>query len=162
MEFVKKYQYTLVLFLISGVIFVSGVLPYGGSLFHLYAAPSQYERVTGLVLSTQEKTTTTNQLMYEVSVVFSLFHEELGEWEEYISLFDSPLSSLEAGMEISFLCSLENPAIVFQEWYVWRQFFIFLGFSLMGFFTGLMMIQPTTVVSKARKPRTLRERLEQY
>ncbi len=161
MDVVKKYQYSLVLFVISGAIFLSGVVPYGGSLFHLYAiAPDDYVLVTAVVLAVEE--TSQTQEMYRISVGFSLENQESGAWEEHISAFDSPISTLEEGMGLSVFCYVPEPDYVFQEWYLWRQCFIFLGFSVMGFFTGMMMMNPVTVVSKARKPRTLRERLEQY
>lgn len=162
MEMVKKYQYTLVLFVISGAIFLSGVVPYGASLFHLYAFPEDYVTVRGEVVSIQAKKSATNQEMYEISLAFSLETGESDPWEEQIGVFDSPLSTVEEGMELEVLCYLPDSGYIFQSWYIWQQFFIFLGFSVMGFFTGLMMMNPVTVVSKARKPRTLRERLEHY
>lgn len=162
MDMVKKYQYTLVLFVISGAIFLSGVLPYGATLFHLYGVPGEYERVTGTVLAVEEKKTTINQEMYAISLVFSIENQETGLLEEHIATFDSPLDSVEVGMALGVLCHLPDPGYIFQEWYIWQQFCIFCGFSLMGFFTGLITMNPVTVVSKARKPRTLRERLEQY
>lgn len=159
MELLQKFQYTLVLFMISAMIFATGVLPYGGRLVHRYVvAPELYEEVSGEVVEITKKTTMTTQTLYEVTVAFST------EEGDFVGILESPVEGREVGMEIMVIYSHENPQVLLQNWYEWRQFLVFFGFSVMGFFTGLLMMNPASPEQRQRKRkgRSLRERLEEY
>lgn len=161
MEQLKKFQYTFVLFIISAAIFAIGVVPSGGKLMDLYVvSPDDYENVTGEVLAVEPISTGVERISYHVLVGFFYEEPDTGALVYCESVLESPVTGREVGNEIVVTVSKENPQYILQVWYEWKQFYIFLGFSMMGMFTGVMMMNPVTVESRARKPRTLRQRLE--
>lgn len=154
MEFVKKFQYSLILFVITGMIVAFGLLPYGGKIAHRYGIGAEdYVAVVAEVVEVTENHSSLYQVSYDMRVVYDFQGEE---WE---SSFNSP-SKRAVGTEISLICYGKDPSYVLESWYEWRQFYLYLGLSMMGVMTGLMMMNPQTVVSRARKRPTLRQRLD--
>lgn len=157
MAFLKKYQYSILLFLLSASIFCLGVLPNGAKLLHRHLLdPQAYVQTTAEVLAVTPYRTSLSREEYAITVQF--FPGE----ERQEATIASTATPYEIGKEISVYYHVNSPHIVLESWYEWREFSIVLGFSALGFFTGMIMLTPPSPEYKPRKKRSLRERLKHY
>lgn len=159
MEFLKRFQYSLILFVICITIFLSGVLPNGTKLFHrFFVEPEEYVEARGVITAMEEFDSLQARKTYHVYVTFFL---EDGETEVTAEL-EQYVEGMREDMEINFLYYRKNPDYVFQKWQQGREFLLHSGSTLLSLFTALMMTQPASLPYEHRKPKTLRQRLEKY
>lgn len=159
MEFIKKFQYSLILFVVSIFILSTGFLPSTERLLHRYVVdPEGYVPVRGVIISMEKLQNLQKKPDYDVTVSFLL---EDGETETTAVLLDY-VEGMKEEMEISFFYARENPEYAFQIWSLWSDFLLHGSFTILSFATGVLMTQPPSPPYEHRKPKTLRERLEKY
>lgn len=159
MEFVKKFQYSIVLFLICITIFTSGFLPNATKLLHrTLIAPEEYIQTFGVITEMVAFTTSYGQPSYEVYVTYQ---PEEGRTEVTAKLEDY-VEGMEEGMEIQMIYHQLNPEYIMQDWGQWSKVLLHGSFTVVSLLVGIMMMRPASVPFEHRTPKTLRQRLEQY
>lgn len=156
MEFLKKYQYTLILGIMSLCILCTGLIPYGAKVLHrCVVAPQQYQQLWGEVVEMKEYRNARGQVSYDVYLRLQL------QEQEHIARLDTYVSGMELGTEILVYCHEDFPETVTQGWYEWQQCILSGGFAFFGFSAAKLMTQPSSPPYQHRKPRSLRERLSE-
>lgn len=159
MEFLRQFQYSLILFVICITIFISGVVPNATKLYHrVFVAPEDYIVARGVIVEMEELDTLQARKDYNVLVEYVL---EDGETQVVANL-DQYFEGMKEGMEITFLYYRQDPQYITQQWTVWRQLLLHVGSTMASLFTALLMTQPPSKPYEHRKPKTLRQRLEKY
>lgn len=163
MELVKKFQYSLILFVIAITIFFVGLLPTTAKLLHRYVlAPEEYVAVTAVIQEISEENIGVNHVNHPVTVVFSVENPNTGLLEEQEALLDSYSDAMREGMEISIVYHTKNPQDITQSWTQIRDFFLYGAFTVLGVMVGMLMTKPASPEIYMRPRRSLRERLEKY
>ncbi|MFI3253206.1 MAG: hypothetical protein R3Y63_02530 [Eubacteriales bacterium] len=163
MEWITKYQYSILLFLLSFFIVLLGVIPTGSKLLQRYLlSPDNYGEVRGVISTISPHPNAGNFVSYPVYVTFSVPSPETGELTEYTALLDHYASYMEEGMELLLIYNKENPQAITQEWTQLRDFLLFSSFAVLGYLVGMMMTKPASPEIYVRPQKTLRERLEKY
>lgn len=163
MELIKKFQYSLVLFVISFVIFISGFLPVSAKLFHRYLlAPDDYISTEATVIQVEPWTNAAGRDQYDVILRYEAEDPATNQVKFYEDTLDSHNNSYDLGISLWVIYTKDDPNLVTQSWSQWQTFLITGAFTVMGTLTGLMMMHDPSPVYRHRVPRTLRERLEKY
>ncbi len=161
MELIKKFQYSLLLFVLAIMIFSVGVVPTVGKLWHRYVvAPEDYVGVTGVITSISEENIAVNFISREVTVAFPVISEDTVEMME--AVLDSYANYMEEGMELYIIYYQPDPEIITQAWNQIRDFFLYGAFTVLGVLVGMLMTKPASPEIIVRPRRSLRERLEKY
>lgn len=156
MELLKKFQYSLVLFLIAAVILVTGFLPNGSKLLHRAAYPEEYIETRGVIVELERYQTLQATPSYHVHISYVV--EETGE--EVTAVLEEYIKGMAVDMEIVFLYHTENPQYIFQPWSQISKFLLHGSFTFLAFITAILMMNPAIAPYKHRTPSTLRERLD--
>lgn len=156
MELLKKFQYSLLLFVIAGVILATGFLPSATKIFHRMASPEEYVETRGIIVEMEQYQTLKATPSYHVHISYKV--EETGE--EVTAILEEYVSGMEVGAEITFLYHRENHQYIFQPWSQVSNFLLHGSFTFLAFITALLMMNPASTPYQHRTPSTLRERLD--
>lgn len=162
MEFLKKFQYSIFLFLLAFGIFTLGLVPTGAKLLHrCFVAPEEYDQALAVITEISSQSSGTNFISYPVYVTFSVENAQ-GQWEEQQAQLDRYDQNMEVGMELWVIYQKENPQLITEKGNQLRAFLLYTSFVMLGVFVGLMMTKPASPEIYVRPRRSLRERLERY
>lgn len=156
-EFAKKFQYSLVLFVICFTILAIGFIPSATALFHRLSNPDDYKDARGVITHLEPKMTAQAKPTYWVTVEYVT-----EEGEEVTAILEDYVRGMEVDMEIGFIYAVNDPTFIVQSWSQIQDFLIHGSFVVMSFLVALMMMNPASAPYEHRKPKTLRERLEIY
>lgn len=161
MDVIKKFQYSLILFVMAATILLTGLLPCSAKLFHrLLWAPEEYASTTGVIVEISQQASGANFEFYPVYVEFVLESPE-GK-ETIVAQLDHYSDTMELGQELELIYHMKNPQTITLGWTQARDFFLYVAFVALGVLTGMMMMSPPSPVVPVRPRRSLRERLEKY
>lgn len=156
MELLKKFQYSLLLFVITAGILVTGFLPNATKLFHRASFPEEYVETRGVIVEMERYQTLKATPSYHVHVCYTI--EETGE--EVTAVLEEYVKGMKVDMEIVFLYHTENPQYIFQPWSQISKFLLHGSFTFLAFTTAIIMMNPAITPYHHRTPSTLRERLD--
>lgn len=159
MDLVKKFQYSIVLFLICIIILVSGFLPsFTALLQRKVVEPEAYRDTRGVIVDMVRRASIQKRDTYQVFVEYT----PIGETTPVVAILEDYVSGMEVGMEITIIYHTKDTSFILQEWSQWANSLLYGSFVLTSFLVALMMMNPASREFHQRKPKTLRERLEQY